>query len=109
MIFCQAVDSKSITFNDVVESTRANIFTLGGLYYIMFFVLMIGVLVGGKMCARYENDKEKKLSKLEMKDMGGDPDISADWLGQVCDDKNRYILNCGVTVLVLGVVNKVMG
>lgn len=45
-----------MTLNEVVDSVKTNIFTLNGLYYIMFFALMFGVLIGGKMCAALEDE-----------------------------------------------------
>lgn len=44
-----------MTVDEVVESVRTNIFTVNGLYYVMFFLLMFGVIIGSKMCAKLDD------------------------------------------------------
>ena len=44
------MEHKSVTTTEIIDSIRQNIFTINALYYVMFFVLVLGYIVGGKMC-----------------------------------------------------------
>ena len=73
----------------------------------MFFILMFGVIITGKMCAKIESGLKDKTPEQELIEKSGMAP-NKDWQIEFCENQNKYVMNIGVIVLVLGAGKKVL-
>lgn len=104
-MYCQRVEHKSWTSADVVDGVKENLFSFDGMYYILFFTLLLGVIVGGKVCA---GEGSTTSPEDELRERGGLTQPKS-FTEQFCDQRNRYTLNLGVLFLVMAAAKKLLG
>jgi len=86
----------------MLEQARENLFSLETLYYAVFCALLLGFIIGGKVCADHEAEAspEDELRRAS----GLTPERS--FREAYCDHKDWYTLNAGGVFLVFAAVRK---
>ena len=94
-----------MTFSQLGERVWQNLFTLEAVYYLTFFVLLLGFIISGKVCPLEAEEPSAEDELMEKSGLTRPKSFTEKY----CGDRDRYTLNIGVVFLVMAAGKKMYG